>query len=271
MNSRRVGAVYITAWLNQEDGVANRPQSLKTATSIILIAATAVMLLCASLLGAELYMWHSAESMLTAMVQCIVDDDASVSIMATPPLLLQALTGRYTDITIATAGRQVRTAKGMTVVVDIKDIRLRKGGSSGGTIGSLNAVIAWTDEGMTRTAQQAIPLFGGFVTAVTSDPSAGTIALQGLLGAVTAKPTVADGGLRLQVKSLTELGWPLPREGLQSAVDASFATQMKRDLPEGLRVDDVRVTDTGVAAHLSARNTSIPATTQGSCAPGNHE
>lgn len=249
--------------------MATRLQSLKNPTSIVLIAVTVVALICASLLGGELYMRHWARSLLTTIVRCMVDDDASVSVAASPPVVVQIVEGRYTEITIATAGKQVRAAKGMTAVVDIRDLRLQEGAASAGTIGSLTATIGWTNDGMKRTAQQAIPLLGGFVTDVTTDPSAGTIALEGLLGTVIAKPAVADGGLRLQVKSLTGLGLPLPRDGLQSALD-TFATEMKKDFPIGLRVDDVRVTDAGLAAHFSARNVSMPATHEETCSSGQH-
>jgi LmeA-like phospholipid-binding len=249
--------------------VANTRQSLKNPTSIVLIAVIAVALICATLLAGELYMRHRAQSMVTAIVECMVDDAASVSIATTPPLLLQAVAGRYSEITFVTAGNQLRAAKGMKVVVDIKDLRLQGSGASGGTIGSLSARIDWTDDGMKRTAQQAIPLLGGFVTSVTTDPSAGTIALQGLVGTVIAEPAVADGGLRLQIKNLTGLGVPLPRDGLQSALD-TFGKEMKTQLPEGVRVDDVQVTGTGMAAHFSARNVSIPAANQESCSPGQY-
>jgi LmeA-like phospholipid-binding len=251
----------------QEDAVANRRQSLKSPTSIVLIALIAVALSCASLLAGELYARQRAQSLVTAIVECMVDDAASVSIATTPPLLLQAVAGRYTDITIVTAGKQVRGAEGMKVVVEIRDLRLQDSGASGGTIGWLSATVGWTDDGMKRTAQQAIPLLGGIVTSVTTDSSAGTIALQGLLGTVTARPAIADGGVRLQVTNLTGLGAPLPRDGLQSAFD-TFATEMKRELPAGLRVDDVQVTDTGVTAHFSARNVAIPATERDTCSPG---
>lgn len=45
-------------------------------------------------------------------------------------------------------------------------------------------------------------------------------------------------------------------------------TEMKKELPTGLRIDEVQVTDTGVAAHFSARNVSIPASRQETCSPG---
>ena len=260
--------VYLTSPLSREEAVANSPQSFKNPTSIVLIAVIAVALICAGLLVGELYWRHRAQSMLTVMAECIIDDDASVSIATTPPLLLQTIEGNYTEITIVNAGKQVRAAKGMKVVVDMRDLRLRDNGASGATMGSLSVTIDWTDDGMKRTAQQAIPLLGGFVTSVTTDPSAGTIALEGLLGAVTAKPAVVDGGVRLQIKNLTGLALPLQGDGLQSALDTLFATEMKRELPAGLRIDGVQVTDTGVAAQFSARNVLIPAAGQDTCSPG---
>ena len=271
VNPPAQGAVYMASPLSQqgsqEDAVAASLQSLKKPTSIVLIAVTAVALMCAGLLGGELYLRQKAQSIITAMAQCIVDDDANVSIATPPPLLLQTLTGHYAGITIATAGKQVRSAKGMRVVLDIVDLHVPVNGSSGITVGSLSATIVWTDDGMKRTAQQAIPLFGASITAVGTDPSTGTIALHGVLGSVIAKPAVADGSLRLQVESFTGLGFPLPPDGLQWALD-SFAAEMKTRLPTGLRVDGVRVTDTGVAAHFSARNVSIPAPAAQTCSGG---
>ena len=261
--------MYLTSRLSQGDAVANTLQRLKSPTSIVLIVVTVVALMCTSLLGGELCMRLWARSLLTTMLRCMVDDDATVSIAASPPVLVQFVEGHYTDVTIVTTGRQVGAAQGMTIAVDIKDFRVPGGRASAGTIGSLSATMVWTDDGMTRTARQTIPLLGGFVTGVTTDPSAGTIALAGLLGTVTVIPAVADGELRLRVESLTGLGLPLPREGLQSALN-TFAQQMNTHFPMGLRVDGVRVTDAGVAAHFAARNISIPATWEKSCLPGQH-
>lgn len=92
--------------------MANRLQSLRNPHLDCLdYADSAVALICGGLLGGELYWRHRAQRMLTAMVECMVDDDASVSIATTPPLLLQSIEGNYTEITIATAGTQVRAAK----------------------------------------------------------------------------------------------------------------------------------------------------------------
>lgn len=137
------------------------------------------------------------------------------------------------------AGKQVRAAKGMKVVVDMRDLRLRDNGASGGTMGSLSATIDWTDDGMKHTAQQAISL-----------------------------PAVVDGGMRLQLENLAGLDLPLQGDGLQSALETLFPTEMKRELPAGLRIDGLQVTDSGVAAQFSAPNVLIPATEQETCSSG---
>ena len=61
--------------------------------------------------------------------------------------------------------------------------------------------ITWSADGIKRTIQNAIPLVGSFVNGVTTNPSDGTIELQGALGSIVAKPTVVDDGLALRCRS----------------------------------------------------------------------
>ncbi len=241
-----------------------RLQSLKTPTSIVLIVVTTVSLVCAALLAGELYARYRAVSLIRALVYCTVADDATVSIDTVPPLLVQAITGHYADISIATAGRQIRNAKGMKVAVDIQDVVVNGSGGSAGTVGSLSATIAWTDDGIKRTAQEQIPMLGGFVSNVTSDPSAGTIALQGPLGGLAAKPLVVDGALSLQIQSIKSLGITMGRDGLQQAWD-KLASNMKSRFPMGLHVDKLSVSRDGVIVSFSAHDISMPTSAHGSC------
>src|SRR5262249_22715833 len=87
--------------------------------------------------------------------------------------------------------------------------------------------------------------------------------LQGNLGNVTTKPHVTDGGLELQVVDITGLGLLVPRELVQSALDA-FTTQLTENYPLGIHVDSVQITDDGVTTHYSTRDASIPKGNQGS-------
>ena len=52
--------------------------------------------------------------------------------------------------------------QGMKVNIDLKDVQLKNAGTSAGTIGSLVArFLDWSSDGIKRTVQDAIPLFGG--------------------------------------------------------------------------------------------------------------
>lgn len=232
--------------------------------SIVLAIVIVIALVAAGLLGGELYARSRADDVIAAAAQCVVQDSASVSFGAMPPFLWQHVTGHYTNIHFETAGNQIRQAKGMKVNVAIKDVRLEDTGNSGGSIGSLVANVTWSSQGIKDTIQNAIPLVGSFVTGVTTDPSAGTIELQGALGSITTKPTVADNGISLPVTELTGLGFTLPRETVQPALDA-FTDQFTKGYPLGIHATGVQVTDTGVVAQFSTQNASIPKGNQDPC------
>ena len=141
-----------------------------------------VLLVLAGAIGAELYTRHLASSKVANAVPCEVQDSASVSFAGSPPVLWQYLTRHYTDISVQTAGNQVRSAKGMKVSLDIRDIKLNNTNDSQGTIGSLNGTITWSADGIKQSIQDAIPVLGEFVTGdVTTNPGDGTVRTEGAL------------------------------------------------------------------------------------------
>jgi hypothetical protein len=235
--------------------------------SIVLIVVIVVALVAAGLLASELYARSRADSIVARAAQCVVQDNATVSFGAVPPFLMQHISGHYTNIHIETAGNQVRQAKGMKVNVVIKDVRLEDTANSSGSIGSLVANVTWSSQGIKDTIQEAIPLVGSFVTGVTTNPSAGTIELQGPLGSIVAKPSVSDGGLGLQVTELTGLGFTLPRETVQPALEA-FSKQLTDNYPLGIHADSVQVTDSGVVSQFSTQNASMPKGNEDPCFAG---
>jgi LmeA-like phospholipid-binding len=234
--------------------------------SIILVVVIVVALIVAGVVGAELYARHRADSVVAAATKCVVQDDVSVSFGATP-FLLQHMTGHYGNISISTAGNQIRDAKGMKADITIDDIRLEDKGNTKGTIGALNATINWTTEGIKQTIQNSIPLVGSFVTSVSANPSDGTIELNAALGDIITKPQVVDGGIALEVQELTGLGFTLPREAVQPALDA-FSSQLTKNLPLGIHADSVSVTDSGVIAKFSTQNATMPAGQEDPCFAG---
>jgi hypothetical protein len=235
--------------------------------SIVLAVVIVVALIAAGLLGGELYARNRADDVVSRVVSCVVEDEATASFGAMPPFLLQHMTGHYTNINIETAGNQIRDAKGMKVGIDIKDVRLEDSANSSGSIGSLAANITWSSEGITQTVQDAIPLFGSFLTGVSTDPSAGTIELEGALGSITAKPEVANGGITLQVQQLTGLGFTLPREAVQPALNA-FTAGLTENYPMDIKAQSVEVTDTGITALFSTQNADIPKSGEDPCFNG---
>jgi hypothetical protein len=235
------------------------------AVSVTLVLVIVVALLCAALVGAELYARHRADDVVAAATECVVQDKVSVS-FGPSPFLLQHLRGHYGDIKIHTAGNQLRSAKGMKADINVDNVDLHGSVNSKGTIGALDAGVTWTSEGIKETVQHAVPFVGGLVNTVTTDPSAGTVELSGALGlgSVTVKPQVADNGLALQVTKVTAMGAPVPHETAQSALDI-FASTLTKDFPLGIHADSVQVTDDGVVAHFSTRNASIPSAQDDPC------
>jgi LmeA-like phospholipid-binding len=235
--------------------------------SIVLVVVIVLALTLAGLLGGELYARSRADDVVAKTVSCVVEDEASASFGVMPPFLIQHMTGHYTNIHIETAGNQIRAAKGMKVNLNIDDVRLEDSADSSGSVGSLVADITWSAEGIQQTISEAIPLIGSFVSGVSTNPSEGTVELEGPLGSIVAKPAAVDGGISLQVAELTGLGFTLPREAVQPALDA-FTAQLTQNYPMGIKADSVKVTDTGVESRFSTQNADIPKGQEDPCFAG---
>ncbi len=239
---------------------------LRDPLSIALVMVIVAALGMAGLLAGELYARHRADTIVAKAVSCIVQDSASASFGARP-FLLQHFTHSYRDMVVETAGNRIREAQGMKLRLRLDDIRLNKTAESVGTLGALDADVTWSTEGIKQTVAGIIPFLGGLVSGVSTDPAAGTLELEGALGSVTVAPGVADGGVTLQVLKVTGLGFTLPRETVQPALDA-FTTTLTANLPMGIHADKVEVTDTGVAARFITRDATIPNGRQDPCFAG---
>ena len=242
------------------------PRFLRDPLSITLVVVIVLALALAGLVGGELYARHRADQVVAASVECVVQDGVSVSFGASP-FLLQHFSRHYSGIHVTTDGNQIREAQGMKADIVIDDVRLANNGTSAGTIGSLDATISWSAEGIRQTIQNSIPLIGSFVNSVKTNPSDGTVELVGALGSIVAKPQVVDGGISLEVTELTGLGFTLPREAVQPALDA-FAGQLTKNYPLGIHADSIEITDTGVVSKFSAQNAAIPAGGEDPCFAG---
>ena len=224
-----------------------------------LVLAIVLVVVLAVVVGAELLARHLIGSKVASAVACEVQDSATVSFASMPPMLWQFISSQYPDISVQTAGNQVRSAKGMKVTIDIKDLRLSDTNNSKGTIGALNGTITWSSDGIKESIKDAIPVLGSFVASkVTTNPSDGTIELKGLLDSAIVKPQIANNGLSLQVVNLTALGSKMSTDKVQKNLD-SLTSKATQNYPMGIHADSVKVTDTGVEATFSTTNATIPA------------
>ncbi len=231
---------------------------LRDPLSILLVCIIVVALVIAGLIGAELYVRHVAESKVAEAVACEAKDQATASFGVAPLMLWQIATKHYTNISVSTAGNQIRDAKGMKIDINIKNVQLNSTATSKGTIGSLDATITWTADGIKQSVQDAIPVLGPFVTnSVTTHPNDGTVELKGMLDNITAKPVVSGNGLQLQIVTFNALGFTMPKESVQSTLD-NFTSDQTKNFPMGIHADSVQVTNTGVVSHFSTQNAAIP-------------
>lgn len=240
---------------------------LKDPLSVVLVLVIVLALGLAGLIGGELYARHRANTIIAGVVQCIVQDAASASFGLTPPFLWQHATKHYTNISIETDGNNVRDAKDMTLQISIKDVRLAETADSAGTIGSLVTTVDWTTAGIKETLQGVLPLVGGIISSVTTNPHDGTITVDAGLGTIVAQPRVDNGGVTLEVLSLTGLGFMLPRETIQPVLD-SATDRLTRDYPMGIHAESVTVTEDGVQSVFVTRNASIPKGNDDPCFAG---
>jgi hypothetical protein len=222
--------------------------------SIVLIIVIVVALLAGGLAGGELYARYRADSILTEVAQCVVEDGVKISFGVNPPFLWQHITGHYTNISVVTDGNRVQSADGMTAEVTLKDVRLQESADSKGTIGSLNATLSWKSAGIKDTVVANLPLVGNLITGVSTDSAAGTVILEAGSNSVTTKPVVTDGDLNLQV---LDVNGPLTKDAVQTALDG-LTKKLNDNYPLGIHADSVEVTGTGVVGKFSSQNASIP-------------
>ena len=195
-----------------EEPASKKKKRLRDPLSIVLIGIIVVSLVVAGLIGGELYARHVADTKVAEAVACEVKDQATASFGVAPLLLWQLATQHFTNISVSTAGNQIRDAKGMKIDISINDVKLNRTESSKGTIGSLDATITWTSDGIKQSVQNAIPVLGPFVTnSVITHPADGTIELKGMLDDITTKPVVSGNGIKLQIQSFNALGFTMPR------------------------------------------------------------
>jgi hypothetical protein len=265
--------------------------------SIILIVVIVLALIGAGLLGVEWWARSQGKERIAKAANCLTDDTSSVSFAMMPPFLWQYMNDHFDNITVITAGNQIKQVKGIKAAIVIEDVDLNGDANKKGTIGALNATITWTTDGIKQTLNETLPDkikeyvkehkndfdipfvdvekmvdnldLSEVVSSVKTDPSANTVTVEGKFNiSITVRPDVdnADGSLRLVIPpdgfkiAVPILGdFTLPSEALQSKLDEKTKGITDNKLHIRLSGDKpIEVTDNAVVGHLSTKNADIP-------------
>jgi hypothetical protein len=241
---------------------AKKKRKLAGGLSLFLVLIIVVSVVLAGAILAELIVRDKATNKIAQAAACETKDSATAKFGVAPLVLWQLATDHFTNISVETAGNQLRDAKGMKLQLDIKDIRLKDSTDSKGSIGSIDATITWRKTGIQETITNSIPKLGKYVARkVDTHPNDQTIEMKGVVGDIVVKPVVSNGTIRLQIVTLNSLAsLILSKEEAQSKLD-SYTSDLH--LPLGIQADKITVTEDAVVAHFGAQNANLQANKAG--------
>ncbi|MBM4607640.1 LmeA family phospholipid-binding protein [Rhodococcus hoagii] len=148
-------------------------------------------------------------------------------------------------------------AQGMEVRARANDIKITDSADSSGTIGSSSADVTWSTDGILATLQ-AQPL-GGMITAVTADPTAGTLKVSvGGFADMTVQPKVQDGKIDVETVSAAILGgWGCRQHW--STVSSRPSPTVCSSTRSAWEPTALTVTDSGIDVNLQGGEYVMPA------------
>ncbi|WP_082929873.1 DUF2993 domain-containing protein [Mycobacterium sp. 1164966.3] len=235
-----------------------KKRSLRDPLSIVLVLVIVLAVVVAGVIGAELYVRNRATNKVAEAFACEFQDKATAKFGVAPLVLWQVITKHFTNISVDTAGNQIKNAKGAKIDLKIQDVRITNSPDAKGTIGSIDATFTWPTQGIRDSIASKLQGLAKFVTnTVTAHPNDGTVELKGMLDNMVVKPVVSGGGIELQIQSFNALGFSLPKESAQSQLD-KYTSDATKNLPLGIHADSVQVTSDSLVAHFVTQNATIP-------------
>lgn len=219
-----------------------------------MIAVLVVLVLVAALLGGELYFRQQIKSCLAGQLESELGSEVEVG-LGYKPILLSLIDKQVSSVTLDSSDARFGPAVDMTVHAEVEDVDLEQSADSNGTIGSSNADIAWSTDGIAATLQsQGI---GALVSGVTSDAAAGTLKFAvGGLAELTVKPTVVGDRVDVQTVDASVLGFGIPTDLVDSIV--GVLTDSLQQYPLGMTPTSLTVTDSGIELTLEGGEYVIP-------------
>ncbi|QTJ65575.1 DUF2993 domain-containing protein [Rhodococcus sp. ZPP] len=237
--------------------MAARTNSASRSNRVLVISLIVIAALVAVLVGGELYVRHSVKSCMADQFESQLGSKVDVG-LSWKPVLLQSLDKNVPYITIDSDDTKFGPAVGMQVNAQINDIRIEDTPESSGTIGSSDAHIHWSTEGILATLQQQA--FGSLVSAVKADADAGTLTFSvgpAGLAELTVRPEAAGGTVQVKTVNAEILGFGLPTDLVDGIVQT--LTSSLQTYPLGMQPTSLEVTDDAIEITLEGGAYTMPA------------
>ncbi|MGB6180155.1 MAG: DUF2993 domain-containing protein [Rhodococcus sp. (in: high G+C Gram-positive bacteria)] len=220
-----------------------------------LIATVLVVILVAVLVGGEFYARNRVENCLTTQFESELGSKIDVD-LGLQPVLFSLATNKFSSVEISSDDTKFGPAQDMQVQATVDDVDLSGSDTSSGQIGSSNADVTWSTDGILATLQEQG--VGGIVSGATSDPAAGTLnfAIVGGLAELTVRPVVQGDSIVVETVDASILGIGIPTDLADSVV--GILTDSLQAYPLGMTPDSIEVTDTGIDMTLSGGQYDIP-------------
>ncbi|NLE78925.1 MAG: DUF2993 domain-containing protein [Rhodococcus sp.] len=236
--------------------------SARTKTSpgrnrVLLIVMIVVAALVVALIAAELFVRNQVKSCMAQQFETQLGSQVDVG-LAWKPVLLQSLDNKVPYVTIDSDDSSFGPARQMEVHARVDDIQIERTAESSGTIGSSEADIHWTTEGILATLQEQT--FGGLISGVEADSNAGTLTFSvgpAGLAEMTVKPTAAGGTVNIDTTGAEILGFGLPTDLVDGIVQT--LTDSLQTYPLGMAPTSVTVTDEAIDISLEGGSYTMPA------------
>ncbi|AOW93235.1 hypothetical protein BFN03_12850 [Rhodococcus sp. WMMA185] len=223
---------------------------------VLIISLTVIVTLVAVLVAGELYVRHNVKTCMADQFESQLGSQVDVG-LSWKPVLLQSIDKNTPYITIDSDDTRFGPAEGMQVHARINDIRIEDNADSSGTIGSSEASVNWSTEGILTTLQQQT--FGSLISGVTADSNAGTLKFDvgpaGLAG-LTVKPTVSNGTVDVETVGAEILGFGLPTDLVDGIVQT--LTSSLQTYPLGMQPTSLQVTDDAINITLDGGPYTMP-------------
>ncbi|MEU0544264.1 LmeA family phospholipid-binding protein [Nocardia sp. NPDC005978] len=228
---------------NTTGGQGGSPRKGRKRRTALIIGVVVAMVLVGGLAFGEAYARRTVENCIASQFEQQMGSKIDVSFGA-KPMLVTMLDKKVGSVTVDSDDTKFGPAVGMKVHAVFNDLEMQDDGRQGGSVGSSEAEVSWSNDGIAKT-------MGGLVSGVTSDPKAGTLNFAVLAGLaeLQIKPKVVGDKIEVETVSAALLGIGLPTDLVSGIVE--LMTESLQSYPMGLQPTKIEITSDGL--HVSLR------------------